>query len=61
MRDFNTNPQADFFMLMEIEERAANGLMEICERCMNTCIVYQAKNATMDCRIFNPKAKTIGE
>ena len=52
---FNTNPQADFQMLMQIEERAANGLFDCCEDCLNTCIVYKAKDASLDCRMFNPR------
>ena len=53
--NFNTNPQADFQMLMQIEERAANGLFDCCEDCLNTCIVYKAKDASLDCRMFNPR------
>ena len=51
---YSTN-QADFHMLMQIEERAANGLFDCCEDCLNTCIVYKAKDASLDCRMFNPR------
>ena len=60
MNDIQTNPQADFHMLMQIEERAANGLYDCCEDCLNTCIVYKAYNASggdadFKCERFNPR------